>query len=653
MNLFSKYLWICKAIGWDNVPRRLWYYAELKSGYLRYKTAPTRYSELEFAKQTSLEEKDVLERWKQRAGRFFQGPDQATLRRMVDPGVWKREVAAVCERAVEGRYPFFSHWSGGLGWPPNFNFDPVHNIDWPVGEHWSKTTKSGPPRNDIKLVWEASRFSLAYYLARQYRYSGEEVWAVRFWEMFDAWVKQNPVNETVAWGCGQEVAFRIMAMLTAAFAMIHSPATTTGRLEQLELLCWQSALRIDANKNFAISQKNNHSLSEATGLWTIGLLFPEFKESSQWLGVAETIFEREVPRQIYADGSFVQHSVYYHRVMLDDLMWAIQLGRINGRELSESIVINFQLAIDWLYELVDAENGRAPNVGTNDGANVLPLAACGYLDFRPTIQAAQAVASSRRVFASGVWDEKSAWLDVELQDAPPHRERTSSWRAPDGGYYILRHERGKLLMRCAQYRDRPAQEDNLHVDVWHRGRNMVCDAGSYMYYHRDAELAQYFKSVQAHNTAEFSDSAQMRKGPSFLWLEWPDVSVEKFSERSVCCTLQTKVGAPVRHQRSVERIGESFRIEDNFECDQTVTVRWRLGPELEWERIGEASWQANVGDGEKYEIKIEVGDEITVGETVGLLSLYYGEKTDCRVIEVIGRIKQMRTILGPAHQDSK
>ena len=34
---------------------------------------------------------------------------------------------------------------------------------------------------------------------------------------------------------------------------------------------------------------------------------------------------------------------------------------------------------------------------------------------------------------------------------------------------------------AADYSDRPAQADQLHFDLWWRGENIVCDAGTYLY----------------------------------------------------------------------------------------------------------------------------------------------------------------------------
>ena len=38
------------------------------------------------------------------------------------------------------------------------------------------------------------------------------------------------------------------------------------------------------------------------------------------------------------------------------------------------------------------------------------------------------------------------------------------------------------MVRCHRYRDRQGQCDTLHVDLWWRGRNVLCDAGSYQYF---------------------------------------------------------------------------------------------------------------------------------------------------------------------------
>ncbi len=648
MNPLARAYWTAKGVGFDNVPRRLLQAWRARSGWLRKRLDPQHYSDPAYRRACGIAPDAQPDLWRERVGKFFVVPSAEQLKSVTDETLWDEHVLKTCRRALAGEYPFFSRWTGRLGWPPNFNRDPVHDIDWPVGEHWLGTARSGPPRHDIKLVWEPSRLTLAYHLARAYRHSGDGRWAQALWEMFDAWVEQNPPQLTAAWGCGQETAFRLMAMLTGAFATLDSAHATAERLDALGRFAWQAALRIEVNLNYAISQENNHGLSEALGLWTVGLLFDEFAESPRWRDRGAKVIANECKRQIYKDGSFVQHSLSYHRVMLDDLMWAIRLGQINGHELPAVVMERFRLAAGWLSQLVDPVSGRVPNYGSNDGANVLPLSCSDYLDYRPTLQAAHLVAHGTRCWAPGPWDEKALWLCGEgAGDATTPIARKPSWSAPDGGYHVLRGGSSWVMTRCCAYTDRPHQSDMLHVDLWHRGENVLRDAGSFMYYHEDPHLAHYFHSTAAHNTAVVDGRDHMTKGPRFLWFRWPRGhggfgSDARFTGRVV---LPSVSGA--RLERTIERHGDAYVITDTINGGDPA-VRWRLLP-THWRASGDQTWQAEVA-GEPWAIRIAPAEGLACELTEGWESLYYGEKTPCPVLHVTGATGTIQTLVGPLDQ---
>lgn len=651
MNRLKQAYWIAKTVGWDNIPRRVKYLLEVRAGLMRRKTDPDQYSESIFKARYNFSDSQVVSNWQERAGRFFPPVKQADLKQLVPETLWHKQVASVCEKALEGHYPFFSNWTGELDWPPNFNLDPVNNIDWPVGQHWTKITKSGPPRDDIKLVWEASRFSLGYFFARHYVYTNDEKWAAAFWEMLDAWIEQNPVNQTAAWGCGQETAFRLMAMLFGVFTTLGSESATLDRLRKFELLCWQSGKRIRSNIDYAISQKNNHAISEALGLWTLGLIFTEFAESKVWQNQGQKVLASEAKRQIYDDGSFVQHSMNYHRVMLDDYSWAIELGRINQRSLGNVVERKFAKAVNWLYEFVSLQSGRVPNYGPNDGAWVLPLACSDYLDYRPSLQLAHCVSQDERLLPSSVYDESSLWLGVlSNRDLSKPRIQQPAYTG-SGGYHILRSQESMLMLRAVDYRDRPNQADNMHVDVWFKGENVLRDAGSFRYYHADSKMKSYFYSVRAHNAAQFGDCEQMTKGPRFLWLEWPQVSAD-VGENELTSVMKTKVQPNATHKRKIKCIGNVFNIKDEFEFDGVVTVRWRLSPDFEWQQVSDGIWEADIG-GIPYRLMSVTPATTEIFQTEGLESLYYGLSQPCPVIEVKGKMERLETYVGPSAEIRK
>lgn len=644
MNVLSKAYWIAKGVGWDNVPRRVWQSFMVRSRLLERRLDPSRFR----SHNESLTSREYQKKqWRERRSRFFRPPGREQLNQLVDDQTWDASVTRICREALEGKYPLFSHSQGELGWPPDFNLDPVNNIRWPVHEHWLRTARSGPPRNDIKLVWEASRLTLAFYLARQYVRSGEGQWAEAFWELVDAWTEQNPVNESVAWGCGQETAFRLFAMLFGAFATLESEAATEERLAKLELLCWQFAKRIEANINYAISQENNHGLSEAVGLWTVGLLFPELDASPGWVKKAHAVLDAETRRQIYSDGSYVQNSMSYHRVMLDDMCWAIALGRQCGQPLSKGIVERVGKAVDWLAEFVDAREGRVPNYGANDGANVLPLSCSDYLDYRPILQAAAHLCACKTgQLGVGAWSEKTLWLTGCLPENKPGKSTFNpAWQAPIGGYHILRGPQSQAILRATSYRDRPGHCDMLHLDLWYRGYNILRDAGSYRYYHESPDVKSYFYSVAAHNTVQVGDSDQMTKGPNFLWFHWPRGSAVLVDENTLRCQAEFSGDTPYRHHRSLVRFGDRYTVEDRVEGG-SYALRWRLAPEFRW-RDGSSGHYTTTIDGQPFSVQVKADPRATMSLTEASESLYYGQSQRTPAVLVSNLIGPVTTIIGP------
>ena len=642
MDGLTRLWWTAKGVGWDNLGRRLLQAWRVRSGALRRRMDPARFSDEAFQASSSASPAEQPALWAQRAERFLPSLPAEALERVADADAWHAYVITVCDRALAGDYRFFSHWYGRLGWPPDFNLDPRHEIRWPVGEHWLGTARSGPPRHDLKLVWEASRLSLAYLFARAYARDGDERWAEAFWQMLDAWVEQNPPQRSVAWACGQETTFRFMAALFGAVRTLASPAATEQRLWDLAGLAWRFGRSIEANLNAALAQKNNHGISEAVGLWTIGRLFPEFPEADRWRRCGLDAITREVARQVYDDGSFVQHSLNYHRVMMDDCLWALALGRRAGESLDPGFEQRFAKATAWLAQMVDPATGRAPNYGNNDGALVLPLSTCEYLDFRPALQAAWYAVNGHRCFEPGPWDEKMAWLfgaeALEAPVVPP--ERPPSFTAPDGGYYVLRGPNSWAMARCHAYRDRAHQCDMLHLDLWYAGWNVLRDGGTYMYYAEDP-WRLHFLRTGAHNTVEVDGEDQMVKGPRFLWFRWPRGRL-RCSATSADGRLgfidgehagYARLPGHVVHRRQVLRIDDAYVVVDDVlgRGSHEVALRWRLAP-VEWAQPDRA-WQADLGGAlmrvqlalpETFAAELVCGRDLP--EPEGWESLYYAEK---------------------------
>ena len=90
---------------------------------------------------------------------------------------------------------------------------------------------------------------------------------------------------------------RFLAIALAFWAFANEAATTPERWVQFARLAWATGYRVAHHIRYAISQKNNHALSEACGLLLVGHLFPEFREAAHWTEVGRNVLTRELRRQ--------------------------------------------------------------------------------------------------------------------------------------------------------------------------------------------------------------------------------------------------------------------------------------------------------------------------------------------------------------------
>ena len=430
------------------------------------------------------------------------------------------EAVKRAEEVLAGRLLYFSSRWGELGFPFDWFLNPFTGQRAEPGRHWCDAGDFEGDRGDIKFIWEPGRFAWVYDLVRAFGATREERLAAGFWELVDSWREANPPNLGPHWQCGQECALRAMSLCFGLYAFAGANATTPERLSRAVVMLAEHGRRIEGNIAYARSQRNNHALSEATGLLTIGLLFPELRRARHWAALGRRILIAEIRRQVYADGAYIQHSMNYHRVMLHVLAWAFRVAELAGERFPPDCYEALARAGEFLFQMSDPDTGRVPNYGNNDGALVLPLTAGDYADVRPAIQLAHAICHRRRLLPAGPWDEALLWLlGHEGVDLPVETAREPESRAFEaGGYYTLRRGKAWAMVRCHTYRDRQTQCDTHHVDLWWRGVNVLQDCGTYHYYVPDRpDVEYYFKSAAAHNNIVIDGADPARLVSRFLW----------------------------------------------------------------------------------------------------------------------------------------
>lgn len=464
-----------------------------------------------------------LENWKRNQGNFF-FKSKESLSFKKNPSTLIKERF---DKIKQGQFIFFNSLEFNIGEDYNWITNPETGFKYDIKKHWTEIADYSKEAGDIKYVWEKSRFSYLYDVIRYDYHFNEDCSLFVFSEIL-SWIKSNPINQGPNYRCSQEISLRILNWTFALYYYRNSLNLTEDIFNQIQFAVYWQIQHIIDNIDFSrIAVRNNHAITETLTMYLTGLLYPQFPGSQKWRQNGKRWFEEEVAYQVYEDGTFLQFSMNYHRVVVQLLTWAIRLSEKNGDTLSSIVYERAVKSVEFLRTCMVDENGFLPNYGANDGALFFKLNDYVYRDFRPSLSA---LAKCVKIDLDFSDTEDELWYGL---DSKP----TNNW-IPDsgihsfdkGGYYIFREKDTLTFIRCGNHKDRPSQADNLHLDIWYKGQNILCDAGSYKY-NTDSETLKYFMGTTSHNTVMLNNNDQMIKGARFIWYNWSQKAGVSFEEK--------------------------------------------------------------------------------------------------------------------------
>jgi hypothetical protein len=513
----------------------------------------------------------------------------------------EESVVAEANGILEGNLPFFGRLSFACGFPPRWFQNPATGQRVSPDRPWTEMRFASDDYGDLKFILEPSRFLFVYPLARAYAVSGDERFAAAFWSAIENWAGNSPPMSGPLWICGQESSLRILAWSFALYAFLHSPATTPQRIALLLSMIAAHAWRTMQTVGYARSQRSNHLISEAVGLWTAGTLYPELNDAAAWQEQGAQLLREAVLDQITPEGAYLQDSFNYQRMVLQQLLWTLRLSEICKIQLDPEIRKRTIAAFEFIRDFVDSESGHAPNHGSNDGSNILPLAACDYGDSRPLLRLGSCVLDRPIALQPGPWDEAALWLCGKSARATNRELAYEVISTP--GYHRLGAENSWALVRAGHYTRRPFQADQLHVDLWWHGLNLARDAGTYLY-NGEPPWNNGLAGTAVHNTVMVDRRDQMRRAGRFLWLDWAQASGRSFSTSSSTNLADSpncfqgehdgyrRLG--VKHRRMVQCVTEdAWVIVDDLlgAGEHELRLHWLL-PDLPFEVIAASPFRA-------------------------------------------------------------
>ncbi len=564
--------------------RWLWfrgiYWLKMRSGLIRLQVPAypwKRYSLADCVKAGIPSEIQSYSLWrKQNLPPFFFQPDPKLPR---DRGFDWVQIEDKARQLLKGNLHYFSDEYHQIGFPPDWLRDPISGFMYDNHLHWSRIPDYGAA--DIKFVWEASRFSFVYSLVRAYAIDHNEDFVQAYWKIISDWMDNNPPGFGPNWKDGQEVALRLLAACFGYFAFIQSPKTTGEQIGRFTLFVAAHARRIQQNLEFAIATHSNHTISEGFGLWLTGSLFPELKESAKFEQIGRAILEQEAGAQFFADGQYSMYSINYQRFAMQLYILAIQLAEIQNKPFSTNLKSMIERAVDFIISITEPTTGRVPQFGSNDGALVLQFNQTSFEDYRSLIQSGYYLFHKHRYFPEGAWDEDLFWVFGEnaLQSTRQEIYEPAKDTFPDGGLYVFRGQNSMAFFRCTHYLSRPSHADQFHFDLWWRQKNVLIDAGTFLY-NGGGIWNNGLAHTGVHNTVTVDKKDQMTQASRITWVDWADGRFLGTFNRDGLQGLRFELSAfhmlddPPLYQRSVIPIpGDRWLILDRLTAGELHNYR--------------------------------------------------------------------------------
>ena len=536
------------------------YQIELRSGWQKIKTKRDLRDvhNIPFSSFTEIAEK--------KNRNLFELPDKNNLLKI--PGINLQAILTEADQICNGVYKQFGNDLTRINLEPELDSD-----------NWTDT-RDDDELKDLKFIWEPARFGWVFTLGRAFLLSGNEKYPEAFWGYFETFRKYNPPYLGPNWASSQEAGLRIMAFAFAWQVFSLASVSTENRLAELLLSVCEHAARIPPGLIYARAQRNNHLLTEAAGLYTAGILLEGFQQAKRWKNLGWKWFHQGLSSQISDGGTYSQHSMNYHRLMLQCALWVNCLAENKMQAFPASSLKKLSAAAHWLICQVDPKSGKTPNLGSNDGALILPLSSCKFSDFRPTAQSAAAAFLDQKIFPAGEWDELFFWLGSKKESQIKKMEYQT-------GIEVLKigDRHSWATIRVPEFKERPSHADLLHLDLWYEGKNFALDAGTYRYTAPPPWNNSLSKTC-VHNTASINGQDQMKKAGRFLWLDWAESKVLVKETNRIVAEHYGYKKSGVIHRREVIRKNASSWIitdyllpADNKNHKIQVLINWLL-PDL-------------------------------------------------------------------------
>jgi len=399
--------------------------------------------------------------------------------RRIDPDRVRRWVAGTMERRF--RVVGITH-----------DFGAGNDIDWFHNATGGDTGLAFNP----EWTWQLNRHSPWYSLAMAYATLKDEAYAREFAFQVSDWARDcaRPLSGNVnaagsAWRTIESGIRMAGSWPMAFFAFRRSPSVDDDTLLDMVKLFVEHAYHLMPESRFRST--SNWGTMESNGLFSVGVLFPEFQEAASWRKTAMNRLYGELDKQVYPDGMQIELASGYHQVSLRNMVQPLRLARLNGIAFPDDYLAKLEKM--YHFDLYAARpDGRLPAV--NDG---------GRTDVRRYLREGAEFFPERKDFL---------WMATRGEEGT--RPQQTSTAFPYTGYLAMRSgwdlDDLYLMFDVGPYGRGHQHEDKLSLVTYAYGRQHIIDPGNYTY--ERSKWRSFIKTTFAHNTVVVDGMGQHRRG---------------------------------------------------------------------------------------------------------------------------------------------
>ncbi|MEQ1579231.1 MAG: alginate lyase family protein [Steroidobacteraceae bacterium] len=503
---------------------------------------------------------------------------------------------AAADRILAGRFDLFNLHDRLLGFPPEWNRDPLSGRLAPMTHGRLLDYRDERLVGNIKYLWEPSRHLHLVTLAQAYALTRNSRYASGIRHYLQSWLSSCPYPLGPHWSSSLELGIRLINWSLTWQLIGGSDSELFHDAEGKQLKrAWLASIHRHTHSICThlsrYSSANNHLIGEACGVWIAATTWPFWPEMARHGEQCRAILEAEMLSQNAQDGGNREQAFSYQQFVLDFLLLAALAGRASGHAFSTAYWARLEAMTRFIAAMLDVA-GNMPMIGDADDGYVTQLSP--ESGFRPFVSlvatGALLLNDSALARKAGTLDDKTRWLagpDSDLRFEQLRSQtaagKPSAQSFPDSGYYLLgsdfdSDDEVRMLIDAGPlgYLSIAAHghADALSFTLNAGGTEILIDPGTYAY-HTEPEWRRYFRSTRAHNTVEIDGDDQSIQRGNFMWTKHAAARCLEFHPQASSGYFvgehdgYARLPDPVRHRREIRHIRHST---DRHEITITDTL---------------------------------------------------------------------------------